>query len=252
MTEASRSEAEIREAAFRKFQLGKFDPRRAVPAVSMSIGVDIAQVQALRASLNHGLPPAGRVSLTHVLIKAAGATLASVPELYAAFDGRRVVYSERIRINLPVAEGKHVEYVIIDSPQAKSLKEIAEDVRAEVERIREGRGSFFASLRASMRAPRFLSRAVGTLPSVRVRLFNESYGNFPITNFGSFGVEGGVPALASPAIGALCLGKVKEGHPSILPLTLVFDHRCLDGSEGGRFLCALKGVLEGSAETLFD
>lgn len=83
----------------------------------------------------------------------------------------------------------------------------------------------------------------------RVKSFNRHYGNFPLTNFGSFGVKNGVPVISSPVIGALCAGMAQE-H-GILPLTLVFDHRSVDGAYGGGFPCALKRSLERDPESLF-
>ena len=106
-------------------------------------------------------------------------------------------------------------------------------------------------IRRTIEAPSILRKAVNSIPAVRIRNFNEHYGNFPITNFGSFGVETGVPVIASPAIAVLCVGAVKNGT-AVLPLTLVFDHRCLDGAMGGAFLSALKNTIENESAAVFD
>jgi pyruvate/2-oxoglutarate dehydrogenase complex dihydrolipoamide acyltransferase (E2) component len=245
-------EADQRDQAFRKFQLEKFDPRHAVPAVSMTVIADITAVQAIRRTRNEKRPLTDTVSLTHVLIRAAAIVLRDFPDLYAAFSGRELVYSESVRINLPVAEADHVEYVTIDSPESKSVGEIAAEVRDEVARIRSGRGTFYGVLLKAMRTPPFLRKLLNSIPALHIKLYNKHYGNFPITNFGSFGVETGVPAVASPAIAVLCVGLVKDGPPSTLPLTLVFDHRCIDGARGGHFLCAMKNLLEEQALSLFE
>lgn len=251
MTEArDQHNADQREKLFRRFQTEKFDPRRAVPAVSMSVSVDIGTLQTARHRCNEALAAGTRVSLTHVIIKAAAIILRDFPELYSAFDGRRVVYSRSIRINLPVAESNHVEYVVVDSPESKTLGEIGAEVREEIGRIRAGKGTFYGVIQKAMRVPALLRRTVGSIPAIRIRNFNEHYGNFPITNFGSFGVETGVPVVASPAIAVLCIGAVKDGT-TLLPITLVFDHRCVDGARGGAFLGRLKNQLEKETDTLF-
>jgi pyruvate/2-oxoglutarate dehydrogenase complex dihydrolipoamide acyltransferase (E2) component len=214
----------------------------------MTVDVDIAKMQALRQAHNQSNAGTAKVSLTHVLIKAVASTLVDFPALHGAFDGRRLVHAPSIRVNLPVAEGAHVEYVVIDSPERKSLGAIAHETSEEVQRIHAGQGLFFRRLHRVMRLPRLVRWMAAHLPAVRIKLFNETYGNFPITNFGSFGVKSGVPVLASPAVGVLCLGAAQAG---ILPVGLVFDHRCVDGAQGGLFLGALKGLLERDPEHLF-
>jgi pyruvate/2-oxoglutarate dehydrogenase complex dihydrolipoamide acyltransferase (E2) component len=141
-----KAETDQRDQVFRKFQREKFAARRAVPAVSMTVNADITALQVARKSHNEKLPATERVSLTHILIKAAGVVLRDFPDLYAAFDGRKLVYFESVRINLPVAEGNHVEYVTVDSPEIKSVGKIAGEVREEIARIRTGQGSFYQVL----------------------------------------------------------------------------------------------------------
>lgn len=251
MSEAKKPDANRRDWVLRQFQIEKFSPRHAVPAVSMTVSADVAALQAVRKSYNAELPADRTASLTHALVKAVALALAGFPVLYSAFDGRRIVSSRSIRVNLPVAEQNHVEYVVIDSPESKTVAEIGMEARDEIARIRAGRGTFYAVIRRTIEAPSILRKAVNSIPAVRIRNFNEHYGNFPITNFGSFGVETGVPVIASPAIAVLCVGAVKNGT-AVLPLTLVFDHRCLDGAMGGAFLSALKNTIENESAAVFD
>jgi pyruvate/2-oxoglutarate dehydrogenase complex dihydrolipoamide acyltransferase (E2) component len=238
-----------RDDLFRSFQTRKFDRRRSVPAVSMTVDVDIGKLESIRGAGNEGRPKHEGISLTHVLIKAAALALKDFPLLFSAFDGRKVVRADALKINLPVAEGCHVEYVVIESPELKTLACIASEVRGEIARIRGGTGTFYETLRKSMMAPLFVRKMIDGIPGARVRSFNRHYGNFPLTNFGSFGVNSGVPVISSPVIGALCAGMAQE-H-GILPLTLVFDHRSVDGAYGGGFLRALKRSLESDPERLF-
>jgi hypothetical protein len=42
--------------------------------------------------------------------------------------------------------------------------------------------------------------------SLFLRSFNDVYGNFPLTDFGSFGAESGIPIIAYPVVAALCIG----------------------------------------------
>ena len=108
--------------------------------------------------------------------------------------------------------------------------------------------------------PNVLTVLTNFMP-IGIRLAYNRYGNFPITNFGSFGVKNGTPILSSPMIAVLCCGMIqsepvtsKDGglaSKEILPVTLVFDHRPIDGAYGGRFLSRLKNVMESEIDTVF-
>ncbi|HDX9657436.1 TPA: 2-oxo acid dehydrogenase subunit E2 [Bacillus toyonensis] len=76
---------------------------------------------------------------------------------------------------------------------------------------------------------------------------------FTISNLGSFGIEYFTPVLNTPETGILGVGaiehvpvykgkKIKKG--SMLPLSLTFDHRVLDGVPAAAFLRTIKHYLE--------
>ncbi|HDR4898440.1 acetoin dehydrogenase complex dihydrolipoyllysine-residue acetyltransferase [Bacillus cereus] len=76
---------------------------------------------------------------------------------------------------------------------------------------------------------------------------------FTISNLGSFGIEYFTPVLNTPEAGILGVGaiehvpvykgkKLKKG--SMLPLSLTFDHRVLDGAPAAAFLHTIKRYLE--------
>jgi pyruvate dehydrogenase E2 component (dihydrolipoamide acetyltransferase) len=250
MIRQSSMSCDERDRLFRSFQQRKFNPKRSVPAVSMTTTADISRLLASRVKHNADPCCKAKVTLTHFVIKAVGMALEDRPTFYSAFHHGEIVPAASIRINVPVAEGNHVEYIVIDSPQSKSIDEIALFVASEVALIREGKGRFCSKLREGLRTPRALRAVLSMSSKLYLREYNRDYGNFPITNFGSFGVESGIPTIASPVISALCIGRAKDACAQLLPLTLVLDHRCIDGAEGGRFLGALKQSLENGAEKL--
>ncbi|MFQ6335284.1 dihydrolipoamide acetyltransferase family protein [Bacillus sp. AF62] len=76
---------------------------------------------------------------------------------------------------------------------------------------------------------------------------------FTISNLGSFGIEYFTPVLNTPETGILGVGaiehvpvfkgkKLRKG--SMLPLSLTFDHRVLDGAPAAAFLRTIKHYLE--------
>src|SRR3989344_4890767 len=78
-------------------------------------------------------------------------------------------------------------------------------------------------------------------------------GTFTITNFGSIGSSFATPIINYPEVSILGLGKIKEKPVAekgkifvkpILPLSLAFDHRVLDGAYAVRFLNLLISILQ--------
>jgi pyruvate dehydrogenase E2 component (dihydrolipoamide acetyltransferase) len=87
-----------------------------------------------------------------------------------------------------------------------------------------------------------------------------SGGTFTVTNLGMFGVHTFIPIINPPESAILAAGLIEDkpvvvnGQIAIRPLmnlTLVFDHRVLDGAGAAKFLQTLKKELEasGSSET---
>ena len=75
---------------------------------------------------------------------------------------------------------------------------------------------------------------------------------FSITNYGSIGGHFGIPIINYPEAGILGLGRIVdkpvviEGEivvRKILPLSLSYDHRTIDGASGARLLNTLKELL---------
>ncbi|MBE7103703.1 2-oxo acid dehydrogenase subunit E2 [Bacillus cereus] len=76
---------------------------------------------------------------------------------------------------------------------------------------------------------------------------------FTISNLGSFGIEYFTPVLNTPETGILGVGAIEhvpvyKGEElqkgSMLPLSLTFDHRVLDGAPAAAFLRTIKQYLE--------
>ena len=78
-------------------------------------------------------------------------------------------------------------------------------------------------------------------------------GTFTITNFGAMGGIYGFPIIHHPEVGILGMGKIIEKPVvndgkievrKILPLSLSFDHRVVDGAEGVRFMNTVIELLQ--------
>jgi len=77
-------------------------------------------------------------------------------------------------------------------------------------------------------------------------------GTFSITNYGSVGSSFGVPIIRYPEAGILGVGSIVKKPVivsdeivvrTLLPLSLSFDHRIIDGADAGRFVGYVKALL---------
>lgn len=86
-------------------------------------------------------------------------------------------------------------------------------------------------------------------------------GTFTITNVGSIGGIWATPIIVHPQVAILCSLRAREkpvvkNHEvlvrTIMPLTVAFDHRVLDGADSARFLSHIIALLEDPMRMLVD
>ena len=90
------------------------------------------------------------------------------------------------------------------------------------------------------------------LPSALTRS-DPMYSSAVVSNLGSLGGTGFIPIINAPELAILGMARAApkvvdvEGRliaRPMLPLTLVYDHRVIDGAVGARFLASVKRQLE--------
>ncbi|MDT8336975.1 MAG: dihydrolipoamide acetyltransferase family protein [Candidatus Izemoplasmatales bacterium] len=87
----------------------------------------------------------------------------------------------------------------------------------------------------------------------KIQLNELQNGTITITNFGAFDALSGTPVIKYPEVAILGIGKIMKKPVvinneivirDIAPLSLTFDHRIIDGADGGRFMIAYKKYLK--------
>lgn len=242
------------DAIFRHFQIQKFDPMRIAPAVTMMINVNASPLLVLRQKLNNRADFASHITVTHMVIKAVAQTLVQYPVLFSFFNGAKIVENSELVLNIPVAIDNHVEYIVIHHPDSKPLDEIAIECAHAQEEIRQKEGELWKYLQRVEAIPSWIRKLYMKLPGRSIRFLRRYYGNFAISNFGSFAVSNGSLVLAQPMIASLCMCQISPAiilgsddnyqRISHLPLSVVFDHRAVDGAYVGNFLSDVKHLLE--------
>lgn len=262
---------------FRIFQIAKFNQKSMVPTVAMTINIETEQIMKKRLEYKKDTTNP-HITITNIIMKAVADTLIQYPSLYSYFDGKKIIENEDVVLNIPVDTGKHVEYIVIRQANKKNLTDIAKESIEERKKIADGKGDFaqyiinlmkkivgkkpsdqlndkdIRKIEKRMQYVRLLEKVN---PNFSLKFVKEHYGNFPVSNFGSFHIPNGILALSKPVVAGLCIGemntflKMKEKEivaVEYIPLTLSFDHRVFDGAYAGNFLNDLKDLLENSSE----
>ena len=182
-------------------------------ALGLEVGMDapIARARALTAELG------AKISLTPLILAALARTLTQHPRLNALVTARGI--EEVHAVNLAVAVDTPAGLVapVIRDAQAKSVGALARELTDMAERAR-----------------------AGTLPPSGYQK-----GTFTLSNLGAAGIDWLTPVINPPQVAILGVGRtreaviVRDGAPAVArvaTLTLVFDHRAIDGFPAGLFL----------------
>ena len=191
-----------------------------IPRVSQFDEVDITALEKFRNSMKQELEPKG-IKLTPLpfLLKACAAALQKNPLFNASLhpDGEQLVFKEYVHIGVAVDTPAGLMVPVLRNVDQKSLLELAEES---------------AELAARAKA-RKLKRE------------DMQGGCFTISSLGSMGGTGFTPIINAPELAILGVSRLtvkpvwngKKFKPrQMLPLTLAYDHRAINGAVAGRFM----------------
>ncbi len=249
----SSTRRKIAVATWRPSRDGRLYGRLAVDATAL-----IAHVERLRAESGE------KVTVTHAVGKAVALALQAVPEAHGRVLLGRVRPYPSYDVGFAVdIDGADLAPVKVAHADAKSVVDIATEVRAGARRLRAGEDRDFAtSSRLARLVPWFLSRAMLSLASLvnggfGLRAFGQPgfpLGSAFVSNVGPFGLD---EALVAPVPFArvpiyVAVGRVTDaalvvdGEVRVRPqlvLTFTADHRVVDGAQAGRLVAVVKQAL---------
>jgi len=165
------------------------------------------------------------ITYTDILVKASAIALKEHPLLNSIFMDDKIHLLEEINIGMAVAVQEGLVVPVIHDADKKSLFEIAVTRKQLITKANKGKLS--------------PSEATG--------------GTFTISNLGMFGVDFFTPIINPPENAILGVGRILEKPVAIngkveikpmMPLSLTFDHRAIDGVPAAKFLQKLKQILE--------
>lgn len=201
--------------------------------LTITMKADVTKLTALQSELNEtaGARHDMKLTMTDFVAKAVVLSLLEHPAMNSQYQNDRVETFEYVHLGIAAALDDGLAVPVIRHAEKLSLIELAKSIKSYGKKAREGK-----------------------------LLHDEIEGStFTITNLGAYGVEHFTPILNPPEAGILGVGKtdhmpVYHGNElckgTILPLSLTFDHRVLDGAPASKFLSTVKTYLENPVSIL--
>jgi pyruvate dehydrogenase E2 component (dihydrolipoamide acetyltransferase) len=198
-----------------------------VPHVTQFDDADITDLEEFRKSLKEESEKRGiRVTPVAFLIKAIAATLAANPAFNRSLtaDGESYIQKHYIHVGMAVDTPRGLVVPVIRDVDKKGIWQLSADIMDLADKARQG------ALKPS----------------------DMQGGCFTLSSLGAIGGQGFTPIVNSPEVGILGVSKSQikpvwngaEFVPRLmLPLSLSYDHRLINGGDAGRFMTHLVKLL---------
>lgn len=204
-----------------------------IPHVTQHDRADITELENLRKRFGPKAEAAGgKLTVTAILLKIVAAALKVFPKFAASLDvaANEVVLKKYYHIGVAVDTERGLLVPVLRDVDQKNIVQLAVELKKTGEKARAG----------------------------KLTLDEMAGGVFTITNLGGIGGSFFTPIVNAPEVAILGVGRSemepafgeKDGCCSprlMLPLSLSYDHRLIDGADGARFL---RWVVEAIEEPL--
>jgi pyruvate dehydrogenase E2 component (dihydrolipoamide acetyltransferase) len=198
-----------------------------IPHVTQFDDADITELEALRVALNKENAKSGvKVTMLGFLIKAAVAALKQFPDFNASLDasGENLVYKRYFNIGFAADTPNGLVVPVVKGADGKGVLQIAKEMADLSAKARDGKLG-----PADMQG-----------------------GCFSISSLGGIGGTAFTPIINAPEVAILGVSRsvmkpVWDGSAFVprlmLPLSLSYDHRVIDGAQAARFSVYFASVL---------
>jgi pyruvate dehydrogenase E2 component (dihydrolipoamide acetyltransferase) len=193
------------------------------PCVALTLTVIADEIVRVREMFKeHDI----KVSYNDIITKIVAQSLCKHRNINAVLNGDSIQLLKHVNIGIAVDSEKGLVVPVIKDADKKSIRQIAQDFSEKVTAIREN----------------------------TIRGEDLTGGTFTITNLGMFEIEEFTPIINPPECCILAVGAMKkvfvpdeQERPKLvteMKLTLVFDHRIVDGAPAAKFLQCVKHYIE--------
>jgi len=200
----------------------------AIPHAWISEKADITRLEQLRQQYKETVKAGGgNLTTTAIIVKAITWILKKMPQFNASFDTatNEVIHKDYYNIGIAVDTPRGLLVPVLRHCDQKNLTEIAKDLTELSTRTRDGKNK-----------PDDLDG-----------------GTFTISNIGGIGGTGMLSIVNWPQVAILSITAAQmEPHWNgtsfeprlMMPMTIGWDHRVINGADAARFLIELKKILE--------
>jgi pyruvate dehydrogenase E2 component (dihydrolipoamide acetyltransferase) len=198
-----------------------------VPQVTQFDQADISELEAFRKQINSSARVEQKLSAVPFVMKALAVVMKAFPQFNASLsaDGQSLIYKKYINIGVAVDTPSGLLVPVIRDVDQKSITKIAQDLTDKAQKARAG----------------------------KLGLADMQGGCLSVSSLGGIGGTAFTPIVNAPEVAILGLSRAEmkpvwngsDFVPKlILPLSLSYDHRVIDGAEAARFSQHLAALLE--------
>ena len=191
-----------------------------IPQFCLEIEVNMKKILEVREKL------VLRPSITACLVWSCAQALREKPELNGYFYGDEIGHTPDINIGVAISIPDGLLVPVIREADKKKLEEINQELSI-----------FNKKIKSKKLSPDDLQE-----------------GTFTLSNLGMYGITSFIPLLNPPQLAILGVGALCEGYEvnenkivtyQYIKITIVADHRALDGAVAADFLSIFKRICEG-------
>jgi len=205
-----------------------------IPHVTQFDEADITELEEFRKSANESLAKSGvKLTMLAFVIKASVSALKKFPAFNASLDanGENLILKHYYHIGFAADTPNGLVVPVVKNADKKGIAEIAKEMAELSAQAREG----------------------------KLKPADMQGASFTISSLGGIGGTKFTPIINAPEVAILGLSKSaiqpvwdgKQFAPRlIMPLSLSYDHRVVDGAMGARFIVHLGDVLADMRKTL--
>lgn len=196
-----------------------------IPHVTNFDHADVTELEAFRLATNtEKREPSVKLTMVAFLIKASAIALAAHPRFNASLEGETVIQKKYIHIGFAVDTPNGLLVPVVRDCDRKGLLDIGVEMAALSEKARQG----------------------------KLQAREMEGGCFSISSLGGIGGTGFTPIINAPEVAILGAARSQmeprwDGRAFeprlIMPLSLSWDHRVVDGVAAARFLGCIAAVL---------
>lgn len=207
-----------------------------IPHVTQFDKADITQLEEFRKSYAKTAEKFGvKLTVTAILVKIISSAMKTFPQFNASVDmqNKTIVYKKYFNIGIAVDTEFGLIVPVIKNADRMNIIEISKEINALAEKAR----------------------------NKKVGVADLQGGCFTITNLGGIGGTSFTPIVNSPEVAILGVSKGSiepvyingKFEPRLmLPLSLSYDHRIIDGADGIRFLRWVIEALENPMKLIIE